>query len=132
MRSVLRKPYLICWLTLPVLVLIGLVFGQHIIDIHLYDTYYVVANEFFISAGSVLLLFLGIGYWLLKLKGKTPNGILTTIHLLLTIGVLLLFSLPVFSANSLVSSEWILFSVIALLLGQLTYVVNILTALLQK
>lgn len=132
MRALLSKPYLISWLMIPALVGLRLLFPQHTIDIQLYDTYYVIANQYFVLAGSVLLLVLGVGYWLVKRKRKTPNGILTLIHLLLTVGVLLLFILPVFDNNRLVSGEWIAFSIIALFVGQLTYVVNILAALVRK
>ncbi|MFD1142243.1 hypothetical protein ACFQ4C_14045 [Larkinella insperata] len=132
MRVVLSKPYLICWLAIPALVLIRLLFPQHTVDIQLYDTYFVIASLSFVLAGSVLLLLLGAGYWLVKLKGKMPNGMLTIIHLLLTVGVLLLVVLPVFNTNTLESGKWVVFSVIALFVGQLTYIVNILAALVRK
>jgi heme/copper-type cytochrome/quinol oxidase subunit 1 len=132
MEISLNKPYLISWLAIPILVLIGLLFRQHTLDIQLYDTYFVVANLHFALAGSALLLIIGMGYWLVGLSGKTPNLVLTLVHLSLTIGVLVIVALPLFNTDSLASTEWLFLMIVAFLLAQCAYTINILITLLRK
>jgi hypothetical protein len=127
-----HKPHLISWLAIPILLLIGFIFSQHTFDIRLYDTYFVIGNPQFVLAGSGLLLVAGMGYWLISLTGKTPNVILTVIHLLLTVTVLLLFALPLFDSESIVNTDRPFFRVIACLLGQCAYAVNILITLVRS
>lgn len=127
-----QKPYLISWLVVPLLILIGLLFSQHTVDVQLYDTYFVIANSHIVLAGAALLLVAGLGYWLVNLTGKTPNVALTAFHLLPTIGVLMLLALPVASDSALMSAEWFFLLVLAFLAGQCAYIANILITLLRK
>ncbi len=103
MRTALNKPYLTSWLVIPVLVLIGLIFNQHTLDIQLHDTYFIVGNLQFVLAASLLLLLVGLGYWFINRLGKSPNRVLTVIHLLLTVGIVILFAVPI-AENTLGSS----------------------------
>jgi heme/copper-type cytochrome/quinol oxidase subunit 1 len=121
----ISKPYLISWLAIPVLSLIGLLFRQHTLDIQLYDTYYVIGNTHVVLAGSVLLLVIGIGYWLIKWQSKTPNSLLVVLHLVLTISVLILCVLPAFGGDNLVPSDWLVWLLFTFVLAQFIYLINI-------
>jgi hypothetical protein len=132
MEISLTKPHLISWLAIPILILIGLLFRHHTLDVQLYDTYFVIANLHFALAGSALLLVIGMGYWLIGLSGKTPNLLLTLIHLSLTIGVLVVVALPLFTTNSLAGTEWLFLMIMAFLLAQCAYTINIIITLLLK
>ncbi|SOD88911.1 hypothetical protein [Spirosoma fluviale] len=127
-----RKPYLISWLAMPVLILMGLVFRQHTVDVQLYDTYFVIANSHVALMGSAFLLVVGLGYWLICLTGKTPNIALTTIHLLPTIIVLMLLVMPLFRNGPFANAEWLSLGILAFLLGQCAYVIVIMLTLLRK
>lgn len=131
METTLDKPYLTSWLTIPVLILVGFAFSQHTLDVQLYDTYFVVGNLHFVSAASLLLLLIGLGYWLVKRQGKSPNRVLTVIHLSLTVGILLLFAMPI-SENSIGLSGFLAWSVLALLMAQVLYLVNLFVSLIQE
>ncbi|GAB2528134.1 hypothetical protein [Spirosoma aerophilum] len=129
---ILRKPHLISWLAIPALVLIGLWFRQHTVDVQLYDTYYVIDNGHFALAESAFLLVAGLGYWFLQRTGKTPNGALTAVHLLPTIGLFMLLVLPISGRGNSISDQGLLLGLAAFLLGQCAYVVNILITSLRK
>ena len=131
MKTLLNKAYLTCWLTIPILILIGLLFNRHTIDIQLYDTYFIISNPHFILAASLLLLLIGLGYWLINRRGKFPDRVLIAVHLLLTVGVLLLFAVPMSQVNGVLST-WLTWGIVALLLAQFIYLINILTTLLRK
>lgn len=132
MKSIINKPYLLSWLSIPLLIIIGLLFREHLLEIQLYDTYLVIANIYFVAVGSVLLLLIGIGYWLLSLNGKTPNPALSIIHITLTVIILILFALPLFSGDSLTNAELFSLSTLIFLTGQFIYVVNILITILSR
>jgi len=129
MKITLNRPHLISWLTMPVLILTGFLFSRHSVDIQLYNTYYVISNFHFTLVASELLFVFGMGYWLLSLTRKTPSRILSAIHLVPSIFVLFLIALP---TGSLVSAEWFLPVLIAFLLSQCAFAVNILFTLGQK
>lgn len=132
MEITLSKPYLISWLAIPILISTGILFSHHTLAIQLYDTYLMISNIHFALVGSALLLVIGIGYWLLSLKGKTPNVTMTLIHLLLTIGLLFLGTLPLFNGGSFVRIELIFVSIVVFLFVQFAYTVNILITLLWR
>jgi heme/copper-type cytochrome/quinol oxidase subunit 1 len=131
METALNKPYLTSWFIIPILILIGLVFNQHTIDIQLHDTYFVIGNLQVVLAASLLLLVVGLGYWFINRLGKSPNRVLTAMHLLLTVGVVTLFASPI-AENSLGLSALFTWSVITLLLAQILYLANIFICLLWK
>ena len=127
MQSLITRPHLTSWYAIPVLILAGVLFNQHTIEIQVYDTYYLISNINFALAGSLLLLLIGFGYWLIGRIRKNLNPTLTTIHLLLTFGVLIGFTLPV--TDHLVSSGWLIYSLAAFLIGELLYAINVFVAL---
>ena len=125
-ETTFRKPYIISWLAIPALILLGIVFRQHTIDIQLADTYYVIGKLNFVFVAALFLLLLGVGYWLVSRNGKIPNKTLTSIHLLLTLMALVTFALP------LPDSNWLVWGAMALVVSQLVYIINILITLLSS
>jgi cytochrome c oxidase subunit 1 len=63
------------------------------VDIHLHDTYFVVAHlHFVLFGGSVLAIFAGIYHWFPKMSGRMYNETLGRIHFVLTyVGFFLTF-----------------------------------------
>lgn len=122
------KPYVISWLAIPVLSLIGLLFRQHTLDIQLHDTYYVIANMHVVLAESVVLVLIGVGYWLIEWQSKKPNSLLVVLHLVLTIGILVLCVLPISGSDNLVPSDWLVWSLFTFVFAQFIYLINIVAA----
>ncbi len=58
MKINLQRPDVICWLLVPLLLLAGLLSGQKVSDIKLYDTYFVVGHRliFVLMPGVTLVL----------------------------------------------------------------------------
>lgn len=127
MKATLNKPYLICWLAIPLLILLGIVFIQHTTAIQLADTYYVIGKLYWALAASSLLLIIGAGYWLINRK-NTTNRTLTAIHLLLTLTALVTFTLPLSDSPG----HWLVWVAIVLVMSQVLYIINIFVTLLQQ
>ncbi len=132
MKILPNKPYLISWLAIPLLVLVGLLFREHTLNVQFYDTYFVIANLHVALAGSILLLVVGMGYWLIGLSGKTTDPFVARSHLSLTIGGLVLVTSPLFSSDRLACTEWLFLVLLTLLLAQCAYIVNSVATLLRK
>ena len=88
-RQIMKKPHLIFWISIPVLILIGILNRSEMLDINIYDTYYVFSKTALIIMISGLFGFMGLGYYLmLKAKRKLSKW-LNLIHVALTVGGML-------------------------------------------
>ncbi|TWT45240.1 Cytochrome c oxidase polypeptide I+III [Phycisphaerae bacterium RAS1] len=63
--------------------LTGLFLGTMATDVHLHDTYFVVAHFHYVMAGTIFVLFGGIHYWWPKMTGKMFNEPLARLSCLL-------------------------------------------------
>ena len=61
--------------------LTGLPLAFNLLDLHLHDTYYVIAHfHYIVAPGTIFALFAGIYYWMPKATGKQMNDFLGHLH----------------------------------------------------
>ncbi len=101
MTTPIKKPHLIFLFAIPVLLLIGILSWDTVLDINVHDTYFVIAHLHIAILLSVVFGLLGLGYWIVLKVGGKLSKVLTLVHMVFTIGgVLGLYLLPVFSFTS--------------------------------
>lgn len=90
MRTLTNKPYLMFWISIPIIALFGIVNRNDMLNINVHDTYFVFSNTDLTMVLSILFALIGLGYWMLiKANGKLSK-LLNLIHLSLTFGGILL------------------------------------------
>ena len=78
--------------------LTGLPLGFNFSDLHLHDTYYVIAHfHYVVAPGTIFALFAGIYYWFPKITGRMMNETLGKIHFWLSLIFMNLVFMPMFA-----------------------------------
>ncbi len=144
MNSILNKPYLFFWGLIPLLLVLGFVKSDEVININIHDTYFIIVMFHFVIFLSFLLLILGLGYWIvLKLK-KRLFKILSVLHVGFTfLGIVVLLITLMIPNNIITSTNTLLDSlktinilltlgVLLIVFGQVFYPFNILLSLFKK
>jgi heme/copper-type cytochrome/quinol oxidase subunit 1 len=86
----ISRPYIVFLFLIPIILLIGLVNPKEILDVNIDDTYYVIQHSHLAILTAIYFCILGLGYWVIeKTCGKLIRN-LNRIHLVLTIGCLLI------------------------------------------
>jgi heme/copper-type cytochrome/quinol oxidase subunit 1 len=99
MRLSINRPEKICWITIPVILLIGLPTANNTFDLQLHDTYFVISNLHLGVLFSIFLAFLGAGYWIINNIDGNLSKFFSWIHMIVTIGTMLLILLFTFLAE---------------------------------
>ena len=132
-------------MVVPILLVVGLISGDSLLDINVHDTFYVISHRHLTLLFSVIFGVIGLGYWsVYKLKGRLTKW-MTLTHIILTFGGILLTAITSFVLNTFYSSTnledidgmltanlilWMLISLV--LFGQIIFPINLLSAFKNK
>jgi heme/copper-type cytochrome/quinol oxidase subunit 1 len=140
MSRVINKPYLIIWLSIPLIMLSGFISSIDKLDVNIHDTYYVFSLFDLNTLISVLFGIIGLGYWImLKVNGKLSKW-LNLIHITLTIGgILIIWVLAQLFRQSKMEYDFnnnltlAIYSIAFIIIfGQIFYLINIIGGIISR
>lgn len=140
MKNFIIKPHLIFLIAIPIIILIGILSGDAVLDINVHDTYYVIAYFYLATLISILFGIIGIGYWIMQKANRKLSKWLNWTHVGLTFGgILIVWILTKFYRTEIMEYEFnnnlsLIISLIVLfiIVGQLIFPINIIYGLTKK
>ncbi|WMI68261.1 hypothetical protein [Mangrovimonas sp. YM274] len=145
MNKLIEKPHLIFFLAIPIIMLIGMLSGDAVLDINVHDTYYVIAYLYLSILISILFGIIGTGYWIMLKANRKLSKWLNLIHITLSIGGLILIRIlmqlfrepeteTLLSDFDFNKNLNIVMFIVALfvIFGQIVYPINIIIGLIKK
>ncbi|WP_405208233.1 hypothetical protein [Aquimarina sp. LLG6339-5] len=141
LSKLLKKPYLLFWGIIPLLLLLSYYEADQTLDINIHDTYYVFSQQQLMILVSIFFGLTGFIYWLLERFNFKTVTLLNLLHLIFTIGLILINSIQELLAdyflgksyytNSHVPNTSIWLFILIISIGQIIFVVNIFLAILK-
>ena len=140
MKFLINKPHLIFFLSIPIIILFGILNRNEILDINVHDTYFVFSPIDLTILISILFGIIGIGYWIMLKANRKLSKWLNLIHITLTFGGILLIwilaqlfreSIMAYNFNNNLTFGIYLIALIAIF-GQLIYPINIISGIIKK
>ncbi len=143
--KVIRQPYLVFFGVIPILLLVGVLNRDFIVDINVHDTYYVISCYHLSMLHSIIFALIGLGYWLMYRAKRKLSKWLNLLHLVATIGGMLVFWVSPFVFDKEYKDPYnvlldglptvdLIFIIVTLMIvfGQLLYVFNMILGIFRK
>ena len=140
MNKLIEKSHLIFLLSIPIIILIGILSGKNVLDINAHDTYFVIAYLHFAILLSIIFGVIGFGYWIMQKVDKKLSKWLNWTHIGLTFGgTFLVWILNKFYRPEIMDYKFnnnlsliITLIVLIMIAGQLIFPINTIYALTKK
>ena len=140
MSRLTNRPHLIFLLSIPIVILFGILNRNKMLDINVHDIYFVFSQIDLTILISILFGIIGFGYWLMLKANRKLSKWLNLIHITLTfVGILLIWILSLFFREQIMEYDFndnltlaIYLIVLIVVLGQIIYPINIIYGLIKK
>ena len=140
MKSLVEKPHLIFLISIPIIVLFGILSRDATLNINVHDTYLVIAHLHFAVLISILFAIIGVGYWIMQKWDRKLSKWLNWTHIGLTFGgSLIIWILNKFYRTEIMEYEFnnnltltITLIIVLMTVGQLIFLINIIYGLTKK
>jgi heme/copper-type cytochrome/quinol oxidase subunit 1 len=140
MKLLFKKPHLIFWISIPILMIIGLIGENKVLDINVHDTYYIISHTHLAIFISFNFGIIGLGYWLALKTIRKLSKLLSLIHIIITFGgIILIWILSQLFRESIMEQEYntnlslsITLITVIVILGQIIFPINIIRGLIKK
>lgn len=140
MSKITDKPHLIFWISIPIIILIGMLNRNEMLNVNTYDTYFVFSITDLTMVVSSLFAIIGFGYWIMLKVNRKLSKWLNLIHIALTFGGIMfirilaqLFREPMleYEFNNYLTLI-ITLIILLMIVGQLIFLINIIYGLRTK
>ena len=140
MNRITNKPHLIFWISIPIIILIGVLNRNEMLDVNIHDTYIVFSKTDLTIVISFLFAIIGLGYWIMLKSNRRLSKWLNLIHIALTFGGILIIcilaqlfreSIMEYDFNENLTLAIYLITLFAII-GQIVYPINIISGMIKK
>jgi len=140
MSRIINKPHLIFLLSIPIIMIIGFISGEAVLDINVHDTYYVITYIHLTTLISILFGIIGLGYWIMLKANRKLSKWLNWTHIGLTFGgTIIILILAQLYRKEIMEYEFnnnltliITLIILLMILGQIIFPINIIYGLIKK
>ncbi len=140
MNKLIKNPHLIFFISIPKIIIIGILSRDNVFDINVRDSYFVMNYLDFSIMISILFAIIGFGYWIMQKVDRKLSKRLNWVHIGLTFGgTLIVWVLTKFYRTEIMDYKFnnnlslvITLMILILIAGQLTFMVNIICGLTKK
>ena len=140
MNHFTQKPYLFFLISVPILLFIGILNGDALLDINVHDTYFIISYFHLTILISFLFGIIGIAYWIMKKINIELSRWLNRVHLGLTFGgILAIWVLSHFYRTELMEYQFnnnltstIIAIILVIVLGQIIFLLNTIRGIIKK
>jgi len=145
MKRIAQKPYLIFWILIPIVILIGFLNKEKTFHLNIHASYYIISQLWISVLISLLFGLIGIGYYLIITTNRKLYTWMTIIHVATTLlGFVIILLLPYINFGVDATTPLHLFDeevmqtrvkicmFLLLILGQVIYILNISIASFRK
>ncbi len=140
MNKLIKNPHLIFFISIPKIIIIGILSRDNVFDINVRDSYFVMNYLDFSIMISILFAIIGFGYWIMQKVDRKLSKRLNWVHIGLTFGgTLIVWVLTKFYRTEIMDYKFnnnlslvITLMILILIAEQLTFMVNIICGLTKK
>ena len=140
MSRIINKPHLIFWISIPIIILIGLLNRNEILDVNIHDTYFVFSKTDLTIVISILFTIIGLGYWIMLKANRKLTKWLNLTHIVLTFGgIFLMWILTKLFPESIMEYDfnynlaWGIYLIALItIFGQIIFPINIISGIIKK
>lgn len=140
MNKPIEKPHLIFLTAIPIVILMGVLSKDAVLDINIHDTYYIIEHLFIAILISILFGIMAFGYWIMQKTNRSLSKWLNAIHVIFTFGgMLLILILSQLFRESVMAYKFnenltlvIYVIVLIIFLGQIAFPINMISGIIKK
>lgn len=95
MKNLVFKPYLIFWVTVPFVILMGFIGADNLYQYNFKGVQVILSEINVAILLAIIFELIGAGYWILRVRNRPYSRFLGILHVFLTVGGVLILSLSV-------------------------------------
>lgn len=140
--KLLKKPHLIFWSIIPLLLFQSFYQDNQTLDINIHDTYFVFSQPQLLVLISLFFGLTGFIYWILENFNFKTLILLNALHLIFTVGIVLINSIQEFLLDYFFGTRYYTItnipdvsiwpSILLVITGQIIFIINIISSILKR
>lgn len=100
MKTIIKKPHIFFFSLIPLLILIGFIKNEGVIDLTIYDTFFAIKTNYWCYFSAMFVGLIGLNYYMLFWVKKPTIQILSLFHIIFQVAALVPFIFCLFFLNT--------------------------------